>query len=84
MRNCYDFYHNTYMNLTSTCFFLFDITATIAVLVVGKIVGENKQTVRTKRGKNILIEKENITAAAVEIKCTMIMKMMMVILFPWM
>ena len=84
MRNSYDFYHNTYMNLTSTYFFLFDITATIAVLVVEKIVGENKQTVRTKRGKNILIEKENITAAAVEIKCTMIMKMMMVILFPWM
>ena len=74
------------MNLTSTYFFLFYITATIAVLVVEKIVGENKQIVRTKRGKNILIEKENITAAAVEIKCTMtmIMKMMMVILFPWM
>ena len=72
------------INLTSTYFFLFDIIATIAVLVVGKIVGESKQTVRTKRGKNILIEKENITAAAVEINCTMIMKMMMVILFPWM
>ena len=83
MRNSYEFYHNTCMNLTSTYFFLFDITATIAVLVVEKIVGENKQTVQTKRG-NILIEKENITAAAVEIKCTMIMKMMMVILFPWM
>ena len=66
------------MNLTSTYFFLFDITATIAVLVVGKIVGENKQTVRTKRGKIILIEKENITAAAVEIKCTIIIFMVMV------